>query len=451
MSTRILAAALALALAAAATPVFAAAYLLGPQDKVRVKVYEWRAAKGDVYEWTALNGEFTVGAGGNLALPLIGEVPAAGHAADAVAADIAQRLKAKVGLLSRPDASVEVVQYRPFFVVGAADRPGAYPYQPGLTVLQALGLAGGLRRTMDPDVRQIGREIVSGQGDLMVYAVETRSLIARRARLEAEQHGLDAIVWPPELAQADDPATAQLRAQETLIFDTRREALRTQLQALTQLKGFLESEVQSITQQLALEDRQLALIREDLNSASALREKGLVVAPRVLQLERTEAEAESDRLKMNTAMLQARQEAGKTELTMLDLQNSRHNEIATSLRDTQARLDELAKRAGTAAALVQDAENTVPQVLAERDRARTRQPVFTILRRAGGRTVTTTVSEDAAIEPGDTLRVDLPADPAVADARSAGLLGGATAARPVTTPFGTLVRAPADAASVPQN
>jgi polysaccharide export outer membrane protein/exopolysaccharide production protein ExoF len=457
----VIVAALAVSLAAArAPPAFAAdqAYLLGSQDKVRIKVYEWRAAKGEAYEWAALNGEFIVGADGDLALPLVGEVPAAGHAPSAVAAAIAAALQKRVGLREKPDAAVEIVQYRPFYGVGAADRPGAYPDRPGLTVLQALGLAGGLRRTADPDIRQVGREIVSGQGDLMVYAVETRSLIAKKARLEAELHGSDAITWPPVLtARAKDPATAELMAQETLIFTTRREALATQLKALTQLKGFLESEVQSIGQQLVLQDRQLSLIRQDLSSASTLREKGLVVAPRLLQLERTEAEAEGDRLKMNTAQLQAKQEAGKTQLMMLDLVNNRHNEVATSLRETQSKLEELAKRASTAAALVQDAETAVPQMLTERQGHEARQPVFTILRRDGsGKTESRVVADDAPVEPGDTLQVALPPDPAVSDAGLAGLFGGAKAAAPsgVVTPFGTLVRAPPEdvtSATVPQN
>ena len=45
-------------------PASAAEYLLGPQDKVRLKVYEWRASRDVIFEWTALNDTFTVGADG---------------------------------------------------------------------------------------------------------------------------------------------------------------------------------------------------------------------------------------------------------------------------------------------------------------------------------------------------------------------------------------------------
>jgi polysaccharide export outer membrane protein/exopolysaccharide production protein ExoF len=429
-------AAAAVLIAAAPAGAADAPYRLGAQDKVRLKVYEWRAAKGDVFEWAALNGNFTVGAGGKLSLPLIGDVQAAGLYPQQVAATISDRLKARIGLLKAPDAAVEVVQYRPFYILGAVDHPGEFPYRPGLTVLQALGIAGGLRRTVETGVRQVEREIITGRGDLTVYEVETRGLLARRARLSAELAGAEDIAWPAQLKSlAADPGVSQLMSQEHLIFQTRREALKTQLQSLGQLRSFYASEIDSIAAQLKIEDRQLALIRTELKSVSSLREKGLVVAPRVLSLQRTEAEAEGDRLRMNTALLQAKQESGKTELTMLELKNNRHNEIVVSLRETQSKLDELAKRAGTTAALLQDSEDAVPQLLAEQgDHAR--QPTFTIIRRDGERTVALPGLEDTAVQPGDTIKVEMPRAPVIGSGKLAAL------------------RAPPDsgrAAAVPQN
>src|SRR4030088_2829490 len=51
-------------------------YRLGTGDQVRLKIYEWRSAVGEVYAWTALNADFRVGPDGNVSLPLIGSVPA---------------------------------------------------------------------------------------------------------------------------------------------------------------------------------------------------------------------------------------------------------------------------------------------------------------------------------------------------------------------------------------
>ncbi len=46
--------------------------------------------------------------------------------------------------LINPIVQVNIIEYRPFFIFGEVRRPGSYPYQPGLTVTQALALAGGL-------------------------------------------------------------------------------------------------------------------------------------------------------------------------------------------------------------------------------------------------------------------------------------------------------------------
>jgi len=455
------AAALALLAAAPAARAASDAYRLGAQDKIRLQVYEWRAAKGDVFEWKALNGEFTVGAGGNLSLPLIGEVHAAGLYPAEVAAAVSKRLKERVGLLQPPDAAVEVVQYRPFYIVGAVEHPGAFPYQPGLSVLQAVGVAGGLRRPIEGGVRQVEREIISGQGDLTVYALDTRNLLARRARLTAELNGRDKIDWPAELNGKNDPSVAQLKSQENLIFQTRRDALQTQLQSLSQLRSFLDSEVKSISDQLAIQDRQLGLIRKELKSVSSLREKGLVVAPRVLSLERTEAEAEADRLRMNTALLQAKQEGGKTELAMIELKNNRHNEIVTTLRETQAKLDEIAKRAGTTAALVQDSTDAVPRLLSQQQNAQANGPTYVIVRQEGGHAVEHKATETSAVQPGDIVKVEMPRIVDFDAGRLVGLLAPtpgdqasphlAAAPASTPTPFGVLVRAPAAGASTPQD
>jgi len=115
---------LALAMCIPISGAHAEEYRLGIQDKVRIKVFEWRAPQEAVHEWTAMNGEFIVGASGAVSLPLIGEVPAAGLRPGELAATIGEQLRTRVGLLQTPSASVEIVQFRPFYILGKVDRPG---------------------------------------------------------------------------------------------------------------------------------------------------------------------------------------------------------------------------------------------------------------------------------------------------------------------------------------
>jgi polysaccharide export outer membrane protein len=126
-------AAVGLALAASASPSSAAdsAYMLGSGDKVKVTVF------GE----TDLSGEYQVDGSGVLAFPLVGEVRAGGGTARKLESEIAKKLSN--GFLKNPTVSVEVLSYRPFFILGEVKQPGSYPYKNGLNVLNAVALAGG--------------------------------------------------------------------------------------------------------------------------------------------------------------------------------------------------------------------------------------------------------------------------------------------------------------------
>lgn len=106
-------------------------YQLGVGDRVRVIVYSEES----------LSGEFQVSAAGTLSLPLIGSVPATGKTPGDVAATI--RTMLADGYLRDPKVSMEVITYRPFFILGEVKTPGQYPYANGLTVVNAIATAAG--------------------------------------------------------------------------------------------------------------------------------------------------------------------------------------------------------------------------------------------------------------------------------------------------------------------
>ncbi len=113
-------------------PVQNAGYALGPSDQIRVITYNE----------PQLTNTFTVGDNGSIAFPLIGTVQVAGMTADDAASTLSKSLIDKK-LLRDPSVSVQIIQYRPIFVLGEVNRPGQYPYQPGMTLLSGVALAGG--------------------------------------------------------------------------------------------------------------------------------------------------------------------------------------------------------------------------------------------------------------------------------------------------------------------
>jgi protein involved in polysaccharide export with SLBB domain len=106
-------------------------YALGAGDKVRITVYN----EPD------LSGEYEVNGQGVLSVPLIGQVAVIGKTTFEVQALLTQRYGKDY--LVNPSVTVEVMNYRPFFILGEVNHPGSYPYQNGMTVINAVALAGG--------------------------------------------------------------------------------------------------------------------------------------------------------------------------------------------------------------------------------------------------------------------------------------------------------------------
>ena len=117
--------------AAASTESNEPSYVLGPSDRVRLKVYGEQDITGD----------YEVDTNGYISVPLAGRVKAAGLTTRQLEKSVAAALSK--GLLRDPRVSAEVATYRPFFILGEVKKAGEYPYKSGLTVLDAVASAGG--------------------------------------------------------------------------------------------------------------------------------------------------------------------------------------------------------------------------------------------------------------------------------------------------------------------
>lgn len=107
-------------------------FTLAPGDQVAISVFD----EPD------LSVEFTLSDNGVLNYPLLGEIRVAGLTMPELEKRIADGLRGDY--LINPDVTVSMLQYRQFYLNGEVNRPGGYPYQPGLTLEKALALAGGL-------------------------------------------------------------------------------------------------------------------------------------------------------------------------------------------------------------------------------------------------------------------------------------------------------------------
>ena len=129
-------------------------YRLGVGDQLRVTVFNE----------VDLSGEFDVSATGHVNLPLIGEVPAEGRTIAEV--EDAAEEKLLDGYLKSPSVSIEVLNYRPFYILGEVNSPGSYPYVSGMSILNAVALAGGFTYRASEDTVLLKRP--GGEGEISV-------------------------------------------------------------------------------------------------------------------------------------------------------------------------------------------------------------------------------------------------------------------------------------------
>lgn len=106
-------------------------YRLGPDDRVRITVY------GE----PTLSGEYAVNTEGRIAFPLVGMFQAGGLTVSELSTKLTAALDA--GYYKNPHLVVDMVAYRPVYVLGEVNKAGQYPFQSGMTVLGAVATAGG--------------------------------------------------------------------------------------------------------------------------------------------------------------------------------------------------------------------------------------------------------------------------------------------------------------------
>ncbi len=116
------------------------------QQKDSSASQEYRLGSGDLLKITVFNqkdlsGDYTVNGAGQISLPLIGDVNAKDLTAKQVEQGIADKLMPDY--LLNPRVSVQVLNYRPFYILGEVKQPKSYPYVDGMTYLNAVAIAGG--------------------------------------------------------------------------------------------------------------------------------------------------------------------------------------------------------------------------------------------------------------------------------------------------------------------
>ena len=177
-------------------------YRFGPGDRLRIAVLND----------PDMSGEFTVQQSGGISLPSVGRIQVVGRGFDELQEEVVTRLR-ESGLIE-PQISVDVAEYRPVYVVGDVKTPGSYPFEMGMTVLQALAVAGGFL-TLDDTTLSLRLDLLDAQNAIDSLEIDYLAALVKRARLTAERDDAAQVQFPPEIIERqNDPQVASLMDSE---------------------------------------------------------------------------------------------------------------------------------------------------------------------------------------------------------------------------------------------
>lgn len=181
--------------------------------------------------------------------------------------------------------------------------------------------------------------------------LETRYVasLAEHSRLVAERDDKDDVSFPAELvSRRNDPEIAELISGQQEVFHSRKAAMQSQIAILKQRVTQLNKEIDALQAQADAEKRQINLIKEEIVGVKQLYDKGLERKPRLLALQRAQADIEGDRGNHLALIARAQQSVGETELRIVDLQTQVRDQVTTRLSEVQAEVTDLKDRISAA-------------------------------------------------------------------------------------------------------
>lgn len=367
------------------------AFRLGVGDKLRITVFEEPGMSGD----------YAVGARGRLSLPLIGELVAS----DITLAELERRITEALadGFIQNASVSVELLESRPFYILGDISNPGSYPYVDGMTVVNAIALAGGKLITQEDEVRAMV-EVARSRERRDLLAKDYLSTLAREARLIAERDDLADIDYPPALKQAAGHQQIKFIVEgENRIFQARRGALTDQYDVIQKLKASVRKEVAAYSTQMAAIRDQVDVINQLLADQNKLLAQNLTRKAQVMDLQIRAAGSRVTRGGLLVQIARAEQRLQELDLQVTESRNRFISEVADGLVLAQSDLSRIRTS-------LQTAHQELRQNRRKLGRARSalageRTLRVTITRRTESGVLQLEAEESTPIAPGDIVKV----------------------------------------------
>jgi polysaccharide export outer membrane protein len=381
---------------------------------------EIRLGAGDVVEVSIagmpeLRTRATVDLDGRIAIPFVGRLSVAGLSLDALHStlrrEMSQRLissRAADGrvintVISPQDIMVSIAEYRPVYLMGDLAKSGEVPYRPGLTVRQAIAIAGGYDivrfRTGNPYFETVDfvaeRTALSSQ---LIEEMEKERHLEAQLGVETTEEGPEDM--PPN---AKSPLVKELAG---LIADELRTEQEDFEKGIVHLRGtakLLSARAELLEEQREREEEGTRADSEEFERMQALLEKGTTSAQRVSDARRATLLSATRALQTGAEAAQVARDRDDIHRTVQKLQNERRAKLLADLRESRMRRIQIEARlaAVNEKLLLSGAVRSVWAT------GGTSRPTIVVHRNMNGTHEEFVGSEDTQLLPGDVVKIAL--------------------------------------------
>lgn len=377
---------------------------------------QYKLNAGDVIEILVagvpeLKHRTTITIDGQVKLPLLDALPAAGQTLDQLEATVREKLPNKMLrqrtadgreyiLVINPDEiSLTVAEHRPIYMMGDIIKPGEHPFRPGMNVRQAIALAGGAGFS-DFGTGRAKFEAIDLRNQYTALAVELAAEKARALRLDAElaDKALDSSKMFASLNTAPSLAS-KLAEGELEQFRVRRGSYRRDEAHLRDFMSKADARVSLLTQQSQQEKEGLDADTADWERVRSLYEKGITSVARVSDARRSVLLSSTRALQTTVQTSLVERDRAEIRNKFEELVDKRRLDALAELRDARVKIANLTARMQSISEKVSYAE------YASSSKSRIAVKVF---RTFDQKEVAISADETLTLQPGDVVEVVLP-------------------------------------------
>ena len=253
-------------------------------------------------------------------------------------------------------------------ISGALIAPGSIVVESSVKKVQhPTGGVVGEVRAHDGDLVKAGDVVVRlddtvTKANLAIVTKNLNGSLARAARLQAEQQGLDKIVFPAALLdRANDPDVKDVMASEAKLFEVRTTGRVGQKQQLRERITQLKEEIAGLEAQAKAKDQEIALVDKELVGVRTLYDQHLVQLTRLTTLERDSARLVGERAQYVASMAQAKGKITETELQIIQVDKDMVSDVSKDLREANDKIGEYVERKVTAEDQLRRVDIRAPQ------------------------------------------------------------------------------------------